>query len=328
MRNYYDVLGVSRVANNTQIQKAYHGLVKIWHPDKYRGSKLVAQKKLADINKAYETLKNDETRKRYDQENPVQTTQRTNPFFGGFGTFDGTKNQSKPYYPNSFSESGSDSDTGSPFNMEKFRKKLNEINESLAKSGIDVNAPSESSDDDNNEPFDIRKYDYLFNSAKGTDINVNLIVTLEDVYKGAIKKVKIQKKMSDGKNKNETKSITLRTNTCDGDVYTINGAGNHMTSDNKVAKEPGNVIVNITIKEHGIYRRKGSDLYTTMEISLKEAEEGFTKKIKGIDGKMITIVMDPLEKSSDVHVKEKKGMRKSPTGKTFGDLYVDFVVIF
>ncbi|OAD75322.1 hypothetical protein PHYBLDRAFT_11660, partial [Phycomyces blakesleeanus NRRL 1555(-)] len=70
-RDYYKILDVSRDANARDIKKAYRKLAHSWHPDKYSGdlSKEEAEKKMAEINQAYEVLSNDEMRQQYDNGN-------------------------------------------------------------------------------------------------------------------------------------------------------------------------------------------------------------------------------------------------------------------
>ncbi|XP_053321816.1 dnaJ homolog subfamily C member 25 [Spea bombifrons] len=64
----YDVLGVSREASKPEIARAYRQLARKYHPDKYRPgeSRDEAHEKFLLVATAYETLKDDETRKDYD----------------------------------------------------------------------------------------------------------------------------------------------------------------------------------------------------------------------------------------------------------------------
>lgn len=64
MKDYYKILGVSRIASNEEIKKAYYRLVKIYHPDVYNGKK-DALNKFYEISEAYQTLINLERRLRY-----------------------------------------------------------------------------------------------------------------------------------------------------------------------------------------------------------------------------------------------------------------------
>jgi len=56
--NPYKVLGVSQNASDDDIKKAYHELVRKYHPDRYAGSDLadLAGEKMKEINAAYEQI--------------------------------------------------------------------------------------------------------------------------------------------------------------------------------------------------------------------------------------------------------------------------------
>lgn len=65
-RDYYEVLGVARSANETEIKKAYRKLALKYHPDKNEGD-AAAEAKFKEAAEAYEVLSNSEKRSRYDQ---------------------------------------------------------------------------------------------------------------------------------------------------------------------------------------------------------------------------------------------------------------------
>lgn len=62
-RDYYDILGVSRQADDAQIKRAYRRLVKKYHPDINPG----AEEQFKEITEAYEILSDGEKRKLYDR---------------------------------------------------------------------------------------------------------------------------------------------------------------------------------------------------------------------------------------------------------------------
>jgi len=66
--NYYDVLGIPKDCEQPIIEHIYKSLVKIYHPDLFKGDKIFAEEKLKAINEAYFTLENAERRKTYDAE--------------------------------------------------------------------------------------------------------------------------------------------------------------------------------------------------------------------------------------------------------------------
>jgi len=61
--NPYKILGVPEGSDQETIKKAYHKLVKKYHPDKYADNPLkeLAEEKLKEINKAYDMLTNGNT---------------------------------------------------------------------------------------------------------------------------------------------------------------------------------------------------------------------------------------------------------------------------
>ncbi len=63
--DYYSLLGIGRDADNREIRKAFKKLALKYHPDKNDDED--AQEKFVKINKAYETLKDEDKRKRYDR---------------------------------------------------------------------------------------------------------------------------------------------------------------------------------------------------------------------------------------------------------------------
>ncbi|KAF9406821.1 secretory subunit, partial [Podila epigama] len=66
--NPFDVLGIADNATPKQIKSAYRGLSRVWHPDKVNSElREQADAKMAEINKAYETLTDDQTRENWEK---------------------------------------------------------------------------------------------------------------------------------------------------------------------------------------------------------------------------------------------------------------------
>jgi len=63
--NYYEILEIKNNATQSEIKNQYRHLAKKWHPDKEKSPD--AEKKMAQINTAYEVLSNSKRRKMYDQ---------------------------------------------------------------------------------------------------------------------------------------------------------------------------------------------------------------------------------------------------------------------
>ena len=65
-KDFYEVLGVERGASADEIKKAYRKLAIKYHPDKNPGDKK-AEEQFKEISNAFEVLKDDEKRQKYDQ---------------------------------------------------------------------------------------------------------------------------------------------------------------------------------------------------------------------------------------------------------------------
>lgn len=65
-RDFYEILGVSKSASESEIKKAYRQMALKYHPDKNQGDK-AAEEKFKEAAEAYEVLSNAEKRQRYDQ---------------------------------------------------------------------------------------------------------------------------------------------------------------------------------------------------------------------------------------------------------------------
>ena len=65
-RDFYEVLGVQRTSSQDEIKKAYRQMAMKYHPDRNQGNK-EAEDKFKEAAEAYEVLSDQEKRQRYDQ---------------------------------------------------------------------------------------------------------------------------------------------------------------------------------------------------------------------------------------------------------------------
>ena len=84
VRNYYEMLGVTKNASSSEIKKAYRTLAIKYHPDRNLGNK-AAEEKFKDINEAYEILSDQTRRVQYDQS--ISKQNFINKTKGGFSNF-------------------------------------------------------------------------------------------------------------------------------------------------------------------------------------------------------------------------------------------------
>lgn len=81
-RDYYEVLGVSKSADESEIKKAYRKLALKYHPDRNPNDK-AAEEKFKEAAEAYEVLSDADKRARYDRYGHAGVSQNGGGFSGG-----------------------------------------------------------------------------------------------------------------------------------------------------------------------------------------------------------------------------------------------------
>lgn len=100
-RDYYEVLGVPREADDAALKKAYRKLALEWHPDRHQGAERAkAEARFKELNEAYEVLSDPRKRAKYERfgkdweaghefEPPPGHARQTAGFGGAFGEGEG-----------------------------------------------------------------------------------------------------------------------------------------------------------------------------------------------------------------------------------------------
>ncbi|OLP89687.1 DnaJ protein-like 1 [Symbiodinium microadriaticum] len=93
---------------------------------------------------------------------------------------------------------------------------------------------------------------------------------------------------------------------------------------------PGDVLVNLDVRKHPVFKRRGSDLVLPLPISLLEALVGFKREVGHLDGRVLHI---SVPRGAVVHPEsvleiEAAGMPVHEDPSTFGRLFVQFQIEF
>ncbi|MCJ1285481.1 hypothetical protein MMC26_004821 [Xylographa opegraphella] len=333
----YDALGISPTATQDEIKKGYRKSALKWHPDKNKDNKN-ASEKFKEVSQAYEILSDPEKRKVYDQYGlefllrggpPPQ--QPNGPGMGGmpsgFGGMGGMPGTSRSFHFSSSNSSGG-------FNFSN----PDDIFSSFFQQG----GASMGDDDDvfaafrGGAPGGSRNS--RFKDANGgmkqraptpevTIVDRPLPVTLEQLFKGAKKKMNIKRKTFDeatGKRKMEEKVLEI-------DVKPGYKAGTKIKFKGFGDQEEGgtqDLHFIITEKEHPTFKREGDDLRVVVEIDLLGALTGWNRTITTIDGKQVQVsAAGPTQPGHTIRYPEL-GMPKSKKPGDRGDMIVEVKVKF
>ena len=94
MKNYYEVLGVSRDATKDEIKKAFRVMAKKYHPDKNKDDN-DAIKKFQDASEAQEVIGNEESRAEYDKKLDGFNSRKSQAGQGFKGKSEGDKSKTE-----------------------------------------------------------------------------------------------------------------------------------------------------------------------------------------------------------------------------------------
>jgi len=166
---------------------------------------------------------------------------------------------------------------------------------------------------------------------KAKDTLCDLEVTLEELFNGASKAVKVSRKRHQKKRENgagmhtEEKElkVEVKKGWKAGTKLTYEGQG-----DEQPDSPPGSVVVVIKEKPHENFKRVGNDLYLTVQVPLREALCGGTLEVSTIDENTLKIDYDDVIQPGSTKRFLGEGMPISKAPGTRGDLIITFEVVF
>ncbi|QCD82696.1 DnaJ-like protein subfamily B member 4 [Vigna unguiculata] len=155
-----------------------------------------------------------------------------------------------------------------------------------------------------------------------------LVCTLEELYKGCRKKLKISRTVHHEFGKLETVEeilkIDIKPGWKKGTKITFPGKGNQEAE----ASAADDLIFVVDEKPHALFKRDGNDLVVTQKILLVEALVGKTLNLTTLDGRELTIQVTDVVKPKFVLVVPNEGMPISKELGKKGNLRIKFDVMF
>ncbi|OPL07784.1 MAG: molecular chaperone DnaJ [delta proteobacterium ML8_F1] len=330
-RDYYEVLGVDRSADETTIKKAYRKLAMKYHPDR-NPNDAEAELKFKEINEAYEILTDKEKRQYYDQFGHAGVNQNAGgQGFSGFGGFEDIINE---MFGGGFGGGGARARRAGPARGGDIRVDITISFEEAAfgvKKDIEFYRTEEcpTCHGTGAEPGSNVKtcpqchgtgqVRYSQRSLFGESITVgecNVCHGTGEVPDKVCHTCKGKKKVK----KKRTINVNIPAGVDQGSVLTLRGEGD--LGDKGGPR--GDVHVVIRVQKHAQFKRDGSDLSHDLHISFARAALGGEVKVPTLEGK-VKYNIEPGTQSGTVFRLKGKGIQNLEAyGK--GDLYVRVIV--
>lgn len=323
-KDYYEILGVSRSASQEEIKKAFRRLARKYHPDLNPGDK-VGEQKFKEINEAYEVLSDPKKRAEYDQfgRSPFEG----GPKFGGFRTYD-----FGDVFDFGFGDIFSDvlgrrarpEVSRGPDMVIALELSLEEAFSGVTKT-ITFNRERtckvcNGSGAESSEMCNVCKGSGSIKTSKG----FFRMSQFCQACGGTGRKVKKVCPSCGGRGRilqAETVKAKIPAGVDTGSRVRLRGLGGAGES----GGPPGDLHVEITVKPHRLFKRKGDDLYLDLPVTFGEASLGAKVEVPTIDG-MAVMTLPPGTQSGQRFKLSGKGFPSPKTGVR-GNQYVVIKIV-
>ncbi|CAI5537507.1 unnamed protein product [Closterium sp. Naga37s-1] len=147
-----------------------------------------------------------------------------------------------------------------------------------------------------------------------------LLCSLEELYSGSTRKMKISRNFIDATGKvtpaDEIVTISVKPGWKKGTRITFPGKGN-----------AADIVFVVDEKPHDVYKRDGHDLVCTQKITLVQALADFRLELKTLDGRTLVVILNDVVTPGYEKVIPKEGMPVKENGRK-GNLKIRFDVKF
>lgn len=316
-KDYYDILGVNKSSNESEIKKAYRKLAKEKHPD-VGGD----ENEFKEIAEAYEVLSNPDKKSDYDtyghKGKPAGGgySQNMDDLFRDFG-FGGnfSQNRGRPRF-------GQDLRINIPLTLEEILNGTNKIIR-YNRNGACASCNSSGGHDISTCPTCQGQGSVVQHIRTPMGIMQNIEICPSCHGQGTTYAIQCNTCQGNGVQRGEQEvSIDIPAGILDGNMLQYHGMGNAIKNGSA-----GKLIVNITEVAHKSYVRQGNDLKYSLKLKYPQLVLGDKVEIPTIDGTTIKISVPEHSKSGDNLRINNKGMKQMNTNNR-GDMYIVLDVDF
>ncbi|MCF0143177.1 MAG: molecular chaperone DnaJ [Parasporobacterium sp.] len=341
-RDYYEVLGVGRDADQDTIKKAYRKLAKQYHPDMNPGDK-EAEAKFKEASEAYGILSDSEKKAQYDRFGHAAFEQGgpgaggfnyqnmdMNDIFGSFGDIFGDlfgmgggfggRSRSNPTGPRrgqdvvySVKISFEEAVFGCTKTLDiNFKEECSTCHGSGAKPGT---SPETCSKCGGSGQVVVQRRS-LFGMSRQVSVCPDCQGT------GKVVKEKCTDCRGTGYKQTKKKiEITIPAGIDSGQSLRMSGQG----EPGKNGGERGDLLVEIIVSGHSVFQREGQNLFSTCYITFTEAALGGDIKVQTIDGDVLFPIKAGTQTDTRIRLKGK-GVPSLRDKNRRGDQYTTLVI--
>ena len=297
-RDYYEVLGINKKADDKAIKRAYRKLAKKYHPDTNPGDKQ-AEQKFKEVTEAYNVLGDEKKRKLYDQygfaafeEGAAGGGAGAGSGFGGFkGGFGGNGGYQEFHFK------------GGPtlcwmISLEIFSGICSMAEVAMVSAARDSSRAGSS-------------FGSSFKS-KGQDLHAEIRVSFEDAAFGSQKMIGL----SVGRVPTQSLKVRVPAGIEDGKSIRLRGKGGPGMN----GGEAGDLLLKIHVDEKPGYERKGMDVYTTISVPFTTAVFGGEAIVNTLKGSVKCKIPAGIQSGSKIRLRGK-GIVSMKDPSVHGDMY-------
>ena len=333
-RDYYEVLGVSKGASDSEIKSAYRKLAKKYHPDMNPGDK-EAEAKFKEASEAYAVLSDADKRRQYDQFGHAAFDGGA----GGAGGFDfGGMDMGDIFgdiFGDFFGGGRSRGQSNGPMKGQNIRTSVRITFEEACfgvDKEIDVTLKEECATchgtgaKPGTSPETCKKC-----GGKG-----QVVFTQQSLF-GVVRNVQacpdchgtgkiIKERCSDCSgsgyiSKRKKISVSIPAGIDNGQCVRIRDKGEPGVN----GGQRGDLLVEVVVSRHPIFQRQDRDIFSTAPITFAQAALGGDVRIKTVDGEVIYTVKPGTQTNTRVRLRNK-GVPSLRNKQVRGDHYVTLVV--